>query len=387
MHIQPYLNDLFAAANVPIGCFNPDGSERSVLLPARFSSKEDFLQSMSAQAKSFVRNIGDPLFVNSADSVGGIRLPDFAVVLIGPTKLPGRKARSDSLVTQQIKTVNLWLKLMADLMVQEVLPSDSAQEVDALLQDLIPPELAAQTQNQLLSGPHNQYRHEAGIVAAIRSGDVVRLQHAFAVPLGGEIGILSPDHLRSIQNHANLMNVLASRAAIAEGIPSEEAFSLSDKFFFAVENCKNAEECWQLRETIARAFTLQIRRYKEKLAAGEHPLVKKARELIYLRLFAKIRISDLAAELNCSADYLETLFKAAHGLTLRQYLIKARLNAAKELLRMSKCSVADIAALLHFSSSSHLCSAFVKQEGFTPLQYRKLKCGSGEVPAKEPRPD
>ncbi len=54
---------------------------------------------------------------------------------------------------------------------------------------------------------------------------------------------------------------------------------------------------------------------------------------------------------------------------------------------MSKCSVADIAALLHFSSSSHLCSAFVKQEGFTPLQYRKLKCGSGEVPAKEPTPD
>ena len=53
------------------------------------------------------------------------------------------------------------------------------------------------------------------------------------------------------------------------------------------------------------------------------------------------------------------------------YLMEQRIEAAKDLLRYSELSQAEIGATLAFSSQSHFIHAFKRAVGVTPGQFRR----------------
>ena len=64
------------------------------------------------------------------------------------------------------------------------------------------------------------------------------------------------------------------------------------------------------------------------------------------------------------------IFKKATGITPHQYVMKARLDRAQELLGASDLSIAAIAELLGFTSQSHFTRAFRQYAGQTPSGWR-----------------
>ena len=78
-------------------------------------------------------------------------------------------------------------------------------------------------------------------------------------------------------------------------------------------------------------------------------------------------------------DYraLSQVFSARMGLTLEKYLIRQRIERAKELLSYpDQGSVADIAARLGYSSAAHLANQFRQVTGMSPTAFRALGPGS-----------
>lgn len=370
MNYQQCLQDLFAAVQCPILQSDPKGELVFKLIPQRFKDEEAWLQSALLKARQFARSPGNPQLMTGPESFGGIRLPDCSVVLIGPLAA-AKKRIPQALLNAKQHCANLFLQMLERLVTFDLHPAPDEDEVLSRTEQYVP-EAVAQLAggSQKLNAPHNQFRYEAAMIEAIRAGDLTQLEHAFAMPLGGKIGILAPDRLRSLKNHAHIANILSSRAAIAEGIPYEEAFTLSDKFFNAVEKLDDPDECWAFRNLIARAFTLQVKHYKDSLSSMEPLLVKKARQVIARHVFAKTTIADIAAQTGCNADYLGKLFKETHQLTLSQYLRRERIKTARDLLSGSDIPVEDIARLLHFASSAHFCRVFKQECGLTPRQYR-----------------
>lgn len=368
MNYQQCLQDLFAAVQCPLCQISPEGRVSFKLIPQRFKGEEQYLQDSLELAKNFARSTGDPQLLAAPEAIGAVRLPDYSVVLIGPLTAAGRG--NQALRSARMHSVNLFLKMLARLITFDLHPASEEDELLQRIGQYVPKAVEQISGNQKLNAPHNQFRYEAAMIEAIRAGDLTQLEHAFAMPLGGKIGILAPDHLRSLKNHAHIANVLASRAAIAEGIPYEEAFTLSDKFFNAVERLNDPDECWAIRTLIAQAFTLQVKNYKDGLLSHEPPLVKKARQEITRRIFAKTSIEEIAEAVGCSADYLGKLFKDTHHVTLSQYLRSERIKTAKDLLSGTSTSIDDIAKLLHFASSAHFCRVFKQECGLTALQYR-----------------
>jgi AraC family transcriptional regulator len=85
-----------------------------------------------------------------------------------------------------------------------------------------------------------------------------------------------------------------------------------------------------------------------------------------------IKLRELAALAGVSVRHFERAFRQSTGSPPHAYVMKRRLHRARDLLvNQAKLSVDQIALRLGFSSSSHFSSAFRRQTGRTPTEFRK----------------
>jgi AraC family transcriptional regulator len=93
----------------------------------------------------------------------------------------------------------------------------------------------------------------------------------------------------------------------------------------------------------------------------------------------KFNWSDLLAdELHYDYNYLSSLFSSVEGITLEQYIIRQKIERAKELLFYDELNLSEIAIKLGYSSVAHLSSQFKKITGLTPSELKKSR-KSGET--------
>lgn len=93
-------------------------------------------------------------------------------------------------------------------------------------------------------------------------------------------------------------------------------------------------------------------------------------EYINEHLNQDIKLSDLAALLDLSQFHFSHLFKQSIGTSPYQYLLQQRVERAKQLLKQSERSIAEIALVCGFNSHSHLSKQFRQLTGITPKTYR-----------------
>ncbi len=85
----------------------------------------------------------------------------------------------------------------------------------------------------------------------------------------------------------------------------------------------------------------------------------------------KINFSDyLSQKLNFDYTYLANIFSEIVGTTIEQFIIRKRIQRAKELIWCNEFTLTEISWKLHFSSVAHLSSQFKKVTGFTPSHYK-----------------
>jgi len=93
-------------------------------------------------------------------------------------------------------------------------------------------------------------------------------------------------------------------------------------------------------------------------------------DYIHDHLMQAIRLSDLADQVNLSPYYFARQFKHSTGLSPYQYVLRARIRRAQELLSDPNRAIADIALAVGFHSQSHFTRVFRQQTTVTPKTYR-----------------
>jgi len=89
-----------------------------------------------------------------------------------------------------------------------------------------------------------------------------------------------------------------------------------------------------------------------------------------------ISLRDIAGFVFLSPSYFARAFKEETGMSPISYLLKVRIDRAKELLEDTGMKIGDIALSVGFSNQQRFNEMFKKHTHFTPLQYRKMKTGS-----------
>lgn len=130
---------------------------------------------------------------------------------------------------------------------------------------------------------------------------------------------------------------------------------------------------------IAKHFTHEIKRSYESMLLSfqqrdthHDELIIKVQEWLQGHYAEAVRLSDIAARFRLSVRSLNRRFRAATRLTPLFYLQEIRVNQAKQLLKQSNLSVAEVSYAVGYQDTSHFSSLFRKCTGVAPAEYRAL---------------
>ncbi|WP_410515099.1 response regulator [Paenibacillus sp. BR2-3] len=95
------------------------------------------------------------------------------------------------------------------------------------------------------------------------------------------------------------------------------------------------------------------------------------REYIERHFQKDLSLSVLSERFHFSPQYIAKKFKELHNTTVMTYLTDIRMDKAKSLLRFTNKPVSEIANSLGYDDENYFGKVFKKQNGISPLQYRK----------------
>ncbi|WP_045835494.1 helix-turn-helix domain-containing protein [Hyphomicrobium sp. 99] len=89
------------------------------------------------------------------------------------------------------------------------------------------------------------------------------------------------------------------------------------------------------------------------------------------RLSHDISLDDLASAAGLSRFHFVRAFKTAVGTPPHRWLVRLRIERAKELLLCRTATIIEVAALVGFESQSHFGQVFLSQVGVPPSEWRR----------------
>jgi len=93
-------------------------------------------------------------------------------------------------------------------------------------------------------------------------------------------------------------------------------------------------------------------------------------EYIHAHLDTKVELSRLADVAGVNLYHFARAFKQSTGESPHQYVLRRRIEHAKELLRRPHLSVIEASARTGFVDQSHFSKVFRRMVGMAPSEYR-----------------
>lgn len=215
---------------------------------------------------------------------------------------------------------------------------------------------------------NESYQLEQLILNAVEHGDTDYLNSLISKSLDYTTGDYAPDHLRALKNSIIVTTTLATRAAISGGLDFETAYKTSDYFIIKAEQFYDTVSILNLHKTILLDFTEKVKAQQDSYTANN--ICQKAIRYIRQNVNQSISVTDVAKHVGFSRTYFSKYFKEVLGFPIGAFILRCRLEEARNLLSHTDKSISNISNYLCFSSQSHFQKVFKKQYGITPLQYR-----------------
>ncbi|MFB5676468.1 helix-turn-helix transcriptional regulator [Paenibacillus terreus] len=226
--------------------------------------------------------------------------------------------------------------------------------------------LADRRENVML---HNDPVLEKTMLNYIREGRKEELVEFLEEGRGFENpGVLSKkSNLRSQKNLSICAIALATRAAVDGGMPLEMAFTLSDLCIQHIEELHEVGEVIRYTNEALCDFTDKVRSVREKRYSRP---ISVCLNYIYNHIYEDIGLNRLAEEAGLHPSYLSSLFREETGLSITEYVQRAKIEEAKKLLTLTDYSLADVCSRLRFNDQSYFTKVFKKYAGVTPRVFR-----------------
>jgi transcriptional regulator GlxA family with amidase domain len=134
----------------------------------------------------------------------------------------------------------------------------------------------------------------------------------------------------------------------------------------------------ELARSASRMFLIDQRKSPQgsyAIFAGQKqhgdPAILRAQELIERTVADALRVEDVAAKVAMTRRTFIRRFKTATGTTPREYVHRARVEAAKRILEGTREPVASVATRVGYEDQPAFRRLFLRHTGLTPTDYRR----------------
>ncbi|MGG1553742.1 helix-turn-helix transcriptional regulator [Paenibacillus ferrarius] len=151
---------------------------------------------------------------------------------------------------------------------------------------------------------------------------------------------------------------------------SKESLQLEMAFCRRVDQAYSRAEVMEALKEIVRFIG------NKRLQEGKSKLNPEfINQYIELHYMENLYLDHMAELLNTSPKYFSNYFKKTFGVGYVDYLNKVRLSHAREFLRHSEMSVAEIGEKTGYLNASTFTTTFKKYYGISPSEFRKKTVG------------
>lgn len=216
---------------------------------------------------------------------------------------------------------------------------------------------------------HKVWTTEQAMLQMVRSGNLNYKETLSKALLSSNgIPVNGGEPLRQAKDSLIVFISIVCRAAIEGGLSPEVAYSLGDAYIQSVENARSYSELTPVGTTMYDDFVRRV--HKRRAAPALSLQVQKCCDYIEAHPDSRIRAKDLARLAGYSEYYLTRKFREETGLSVSDFVKRAKIEQAKLLLQAGEMSIQEIADKLSFSSRSYFCRVYQESTGKTPRQYR-----------------
>jgi AraC-like DNA-binding protein len=187
---------------------------------------------------------------------------------------------------------------------------------------------------------------------------------------------------------ATMPHLLRS-TCMAEDIGTVLALPLSAELHQCLKTLTSTDFSGALRERFLEAkcaelvcLTMGLLQRRER-GSSRRPLqerdmeqLDKVRSALVGDLSVPPSLDELASNLGMTRGTLSERFKQYYGLSIREYLLRERMEEAKSLLAREDLHINQVAWQLGYEHACNFVTAFRRQFGLTPNAYRKLELKS-----------
>lgn len=222
------------------------------------------------------------------------------------------------------------------------------------------------------SGPRGSVDADPGAVVVARAGDRFAVGHRERVPTDRtfEVAFRPPDGSPGPDTRI-------PGAFARHGVPRTPAMRRLQAALW--REAHDREPTFELKvDLLALQLLVEIARVNDRVQEAEGRLptalrdgVQAARRHMDEHLDDRLTLDELARVALVSPFHLARGFRAELGISPHQYLLRARIERAAELLTETDLSVTRIGELVGFASPAHLTRTFAQRMGMPPSVYRR----------------
>ena len=214
------------------------------------------------------------------------------------------------------------------------------------------------------------FQLEQALLQHVRNGEInYRSSMERAMQYSNGMRINTEDPIENAKLSAHGFIRLCTHAAIEGGLTPEIAYSLGDGYSQKLLACKTFAECRMLNHTMYEDFITRV--HQLTLNANYSKVTQNCIDYIMMHVEDELSLGILADYCGYAESHLSRRFKQETGENIRDYIRYVRIERAKLLLTSTDESISQIAARLHYCSSTSFSDNFRRIVGKLPAEYRR----------------
>lgn len=224
--------------------------------------------------------------------------------------------------------------------------------------------------NREIVQSHESYDFEKAYLNHLKNGNIEDLKIMFKEVPDIRAGKIGETSLRQTKNIFIAATTTATRAAIEGGLPSVEAYNLSDVYIYNMEKMANTDQIYQFQHEMLMDFTKRVA--QRKLPEDTSSTIFKCARYIASHVNEPLSVQSIADYMGYSRPYLSKKFINELGFSISSFITRCKLEEGRNLLLYSDKTIGEISNYLCFSSQSYFQNVFKNTYGVTPNEYRKV---------------